>query len=91
MTMLALTLLAKCLEISKEHCHHMARTWKIADEIFQVIQYLGLYSNTTCIDDLYDDETEKERAIRIFWIAFIYERFLGTTTGRLPAMNERQM
>lgn len=91
MTALALTLLAKCLELSKKQNHHVARTWKIADEVFQVVQHLGLYSTTTCIDDLFNDEREKERAVRIFWIAHTYDHFLGITTGRLPAIDERKM
>lgn len=91
MTVLALTLLAKCLELSKKRYHHVARTWKIADEIFQAIQYLGLYSTSTCIDDRYDDESDKERAVRIFWIAHTYDHFLGITTGRPPAIDERKM
>lgn len=89
MTVLALTFLAKSLELSKKQCHHVTRTWKIADEIFQVIQYLGLY--TTTINDLYDDENEQERIVRILWTAFIYERFLGVTTGRPPVIDEKRM
>lgn len=90
MTVLALTFLAKSLELSKKQCHHVTRTWKIADEIFQVIQSLGLYTTTTTTD-LDDDENEQERTVRILWTAFIYERFLGVTTGRPPVIDERRM
>ncbi|KAI7881290.1 hypothetical protein K492DRAFT_194515 [Lichtheimia hyalospora FSU 10163] len=91
MTLLSLTLLAKCLETCKTTRYHVTCTWKIADEIFRMIQDLGLYSETISIDDLYEDKDEQERVVRIFWVAFIYERILGITTGRTPAIDERNI
>lgn len=91
MTLLSLTLLAKCLETCKTRRYHVTCTWKIADEIFQMIQDLGLYSEPICIDDIYEDKDEQERVVRSFWVAYIYERILGVTTGRTPVIDKRNM